>query len=119
MSEKKADKKPQSLVNQLAALIYFEGLKPDKRKDAMAFEKLTEAEQGPYILQVAKVFTALDKLNLAPGARPDQKKTEEDRNLKVDLLTEKIQAFVKTLTTTKPALFPCKELALRILAPEA
>jgi hypothetical protein len=110
-----AEKKPQGLADQLGALIYFEGIKPEKRKDAMAFEKLTEAEQQPFIMQAIKVLQALDKLGLVAQPKPDKKKENATEAQNLDILTDLIEAFVKTLKTTKPGLFPSRELAARIL----
>lgn len=109
------EKKPQSLVMLLAALFYFDSIPPVKRKEAMAFEKLTEAEQSPYTTQANKFLVYLDKLNLSAQPKVDAKKAEEAEQRNLDILTGQIKDFVAGLKTTKPNLFPCDELALRIL----
>lgn len=110
-----AEKKPQGLADQLGALIYFDSIKPEKRKEAIPFEKLTEAEQAPYTMQAIKVLQALDKLNLVAQPKSDRKKEIMTENQNLDILTDLIEKFVKGLKTTKPGLFPSRELAARIL----
>ena len=109
------EKKPQDLANQLGALIYFEGIKPDKRKDAVPFEKLTEAEQEPFTIQAVRVLKALDKLGLVAQPKKDLQKDNLTEAQNLDNLTDLIEKFVKVLKTTKPGLFPSRELAAQIL----
>ena len=110
-------KEKLTLAVQLAALIYFDSLTPAKRKDALAFEKLTEAEQDPYVKQADRCLAALDKLNLSAQPKVDAKKAAESDQQKIDALITIIKDFIKGLKTTKPNLFPCEELALRIAHP--
>ena len=113
MAEKQ-EKKAQGLVDRLGALIYFEGLKPAQRKEAMPFEQLTEAEQQPYVAQAGKFLQHLDKLNLAAQPKVDHKKEEVSANQEREMLAGIIATFMKGIRTTKPGLFPCEELAARI-----
>jgi hypothetical protein len=109
------EKKPQGLDDQLGALIYFDGIKPDKRKDAIPFEQLTEAEQEPFTMQAIRVLKALDKLGLVAQPKKDIRKENLTEAQNLDILTDEIEKFVKLLKTTKPGLFPSRELAARIL----
>ncbi len=111
----KAEAKPQNLTHLLGALFYFDSMSPTKRKDATPFEKLTEAEQQPYAGQAARFISYLDKLNFMVCIKTDPKKEAESEARNLEILTTQIKDFVKGLTTTKPALFPCEELAARIL----
>jgi len=112
------EKKMQTMVEVLAALMYFDSVKPEKRKDMIMFEKLTEAEQSPFLAQVQKFLAAIGKMGMQINKCTDKKKEVEVRAVAADQLTVKIEEFVKGLKTVKPALFPCRELALRILAPQ-
>jgi hypothetical protein len=112
------EKDPQSLAELLGALFYFDSIKPEKRKESMSFEKLTEAEQAPYVTPATKFILYLDKLNLMIAPKTDRKAEIAIANQNLDTLTDQIEAFVKTIKTTKPGLFPSRELAARIMAPK-
>ncbi len=102
-------------IQTLAALIYFDSIKPEKRKDAIVFEKLTEEEQVPFIEPVVKVLNALGKLDLVPLPKPDIKAERMKEEQELNLLTDEVDKFIKNLKTTKPGLFPSRELAAQVL----
>jgi hypothetical protein len=112
-------KKPQGLIVLLAALMYFDSVKPEQHKNMIPFEKLTEAEQDPFLKPAGKFLIYLDKLNLVPGPKVDLKKQNVLDSLNTEELKDKIDAFVKKLKTTKPSLFPSMELAMQLKAPKA
>jgi len=111
-----ADEKKVSIVTQIAALLFYNAMKEDKKGEPCPqFEELEEKKQHPYIARSVEMMGALDKLNLKIILRPDARKEELTEARKVEELKEVIGGFVKGLKTTKPALFPVEELALRIL----
>ena len=110
-----SEKKPVMLAEQLGALVYFDTIKPEKRRDAVPFEKLTEAERIPYIAPAVKFIEYLGKLNISLGAKVDRKKDNLTEEQNLDILADTIEDFIKGVRVVKPGLFPCRELAARIL----
>lgn len=105
----KGVKMAKPLSESLAELMYYdEGAKAP-------FEKLPKEEAEARVGKAARILLHLDQLNME--VIPVRKKEDEEKVRKQSLaeLTARIKKFVSTLNTTKPALFPCEELACRIL----
>lgn len=112
----------RGLINNMAALMYYDEYKGSDAPPA--FEKLSADEQKPFIVAAGKIMVIADKLGhmIVPKSqvRSDSPliETEEQRNKNIDTLTGIIRAFIMKLKVVKPSLFPCEELAWRILYPK-
>jgi hypothetical protein len=112
-----AEKKAITLVDQLAALRYYDARKiiaPSKKP--VSFEDLPGDEQADYREPAKKFLSYLNLLNLKVAKIEDTAKVRMSEEQYKERLKVIIGDFIKGLSTTKPAFFPIEELALRILA---
>ena len=102
--------KSTDIVFQIAALIYY-----DEHKKEKQFEELNAEEQKPFMARAVKFLQALDKLNKRVSDKVDPHEEFLRRQKNINILTEIVEKFVKGLKTTRPEMFPAKELAMRIM----
>lgn len=113
--------KRNDFINDLASLTYY-GIHGTKT----AFESLPEAERDTWARMAGTVLISLDKLNKMVVVKVEPEETEERRLKNVALLKDIVSQFVQGVKTVRcprcgssadlrPALFPCEELAFRIL----
>jgi hypothetical protein len=108
--------KQLSIAQELAALIYYDRLPKLKAGEKIVqFEDLPEDKQDPFHKEAGRFLLRLDKMNrmIVKKASEEDRKAKEEQTL--EILTQIIRGFVKDLNTTRPELFPCEELALKIL----
>jgi hypothetical protein len=97
-------------VQEFAACLFYHEHGTEKQ-----FESLTPEEAKPYLEKGIAVMLHIIKMDRVLAPKVSMEETEARRRKDIDILTGLIEGFVKDLKTTKPALFPCGELAHRIL----
>lgn len=79
------------------------------------FNEIPEEEKKKWFKRAVGVYSALDKMNLMTVPKVDINKVNLDKRKDFNALVITIQTFMKKIKTTKPNLFPCEELAYKIL----
>lgn len=103
-------KTPTGIAQEFAACLYYYTHGSSKQ-----FEKLTAEELKPWIGRGIKIIQHIDKLEMVLVPKVAQQVKQEDEVKHLEILTQIIENFVKKLNTTKPELFPGRELAYCIL----
>jgi hypothetical protein len=99
------------IVTQLAALMYYD----DNRTSVASFESLDKDVVDKYTDRAAGVLIMLDKLNKRVIDKKEVEQAKEKESQYYEKLTQIIRSFVLNLNVLKPDLFPCEELAHKIL----
>lgn len=103
-------KKLMTTQETLGCLMYYcqNGNEP-------AYEKLTPEAQKEWTNLAIAAMVGIEKMNkkLVPLTNPQEERAAQMKI--IDNLTAVIQAFVDQMKTTTPKLFPCRELAHRII----
>jgi len=98
------------LAKELAACLYYQAEGTETQ-----FEKQDPDVVAIWLNRGVVVVQHLEKLGLEVVPMGAKEQTKEDDAKHLERLTQIIEKFVKGLNTTKPALFPAKELAHKIL----
>lgn len=105
--------KPLPMI--LAEIAYFDALDPAARAKAPQFDQLDPDQKQVFIDQATKYLLYLGKIGLVVQKPVPQKEVEQNREKRLDQLTAVVEVFVKGLKSTKPTIFPYRELACRIM----
>ncbi len=106
------EKKAGGFIQDLTELMFYDECGTEKK-----YEELVEEEKVIRVKKTVNIFAHLDKLNMCVKPKVDETKVVVDEKKNLDTLTVIIATFLKKIKTTKPALFPCRELAHKILSP--
>ncbi len=115
------EKKRNGFMEELAALTYYQ-----VQGTKTPFESLPEAEKDTWAKMSGAVLVSLDKMNKMVAPKVTVEDAEARRNKNHGILTAIIRKFVEGIQTlrcpkcgssaqTRAQLFPCEELAFRIL----
>ena len=110
---------PNSLAGKLAQVLYYDHEIAKGEKDVSPYEAMAYPDQDVWNKRAYACLAALDKLNkrvVDVTAVVSPKESEERRRHNHTVLSGIIRDFNKGLKTTKPELYPCEELAYKILA---
>uniref|UniRef100_A0A6M3IW96 Uncharacterized protein n=1 Tax=viral metagenome TaxID=1070528 RepID=A0A6M3IW96_9ZZZZ len=104
------------LVERLAEISYISAMRSvEGSADVITpFSSLEPQIANSYCQETVRVLESIDKCNLMLTKKMSLKDQEARARRNIDTLTIIIEGFVKGLKTTKPALFPCGELAHKI-----
>ena len=102
------------MLENIATMLYYMK-NPLNAPETKKFEELSAEVRSEWIKKVMEIIIILDKLNLRIVAKAELEKPVMDDKEQVRILTVLIQNFMKHVKTLNPKLFPCEELAWRII----